>query len=77
MDRRQITNYVNLTALILYIAGACYSHGHSTLDRFRNHDSLEHLDHYPLERERQDVELYLCGLPRIGRTLPLRIIKDS
>ena len=53
---------------------ASNQHGYPVLDWPGNHDAFEHLDHHPLEGERQDVELYLCGLPGTRRTITLRTL---
>ena len=52
----------------------CFKHGYPLLDWSGNHDPFEYLDHHPLEGERQDVELYLSGLPSTRRTITFRTL---
>ena len=51
-----------------------FKHGYPLLDWSGNHDPIEYLDHHPLEGERQDVELYLSGLPSTRRTITFRTL---
>ena len=51
-----------------------FKHGYPLLDWSGNHDPVEYLDHHPLEGERQDVELYLSGLPGTRRTITFRTL---
>ena len=78
MDKRQITNYVyqlrELYSPDTVHHRASNQHGYPMLDRLGNHDPFKYLDHHPLEGERQDVELYLCGFPGTRRTLTLRTL---
>ena len=55
-------------------SGARIKHEHPHLDRPWYHDTFEHLDHHPLEGERQDIQLYLCRLFSARRTVTLRTI---
>ena len=55
-------------------SGPRYEYGHPRLDRPRYHDPFEHLDHHPLEGERQDLELHLRRLLSARRTITFRTL---